>query len=684
MTAAQHTRSPQARTPGKRANAAHAQTLLPPVQPVSVLITESHLLGYAPPVRSTRLPFQSAAVAPDFQVILPGHERIGAGAVPLLARLIEQGVTLHRPLTENDTPLSVLASLIRQEVGTLDHGLPVLGIDVTEEERGGGLRLNIQHHNHWEVESTWLVKALTDLGQPDLLPSMLHHIAQACSDHVRVYGSGSLGHDLHSLFDYEKVNPDLPAHQQPGYSVDEALGTYTTAFTETHNLGSEAEAEGHPDWPAYLLEFGNWCVTQELVNAATALRELPECVLRERFLAVHEINTRLGTLPAGLKRHFQTLLGHLAQLRGHAASIPAETRFEKETYHGEDLGEAMPVLLVTQCVYVPIISCLIDDAHENAMNISEEEPLRTVCLEEADDLSRAVQVVQGYARLVRTLRCAAHTLNWANHDAGTGRAHLKRTPAPELPDLYGFNSKIKADTGQFHWSVPQQEKRMSTPTASLLQPTSALVVYRHPGVEVPVVINHPVHVDGGSAVLGAGTPVSQAAMEALMSSLDAFPLGLQAENVLARGKDGLIFWERARTWRFSFDTRQPDLDRLSGRMIPMPALVFKVTHGRNMQVYALKDNARPGPDTPLFAPPTMNTGRGMVCLGNTQLPQRLDPEHPELWSAAYFRSTFTHSANAMNWQSSYGDLLRLAIKKRRFPTEHLGKTLSTLRGLVNG
>ena len=217
----------------------------------------------------------------------------------------------------------------------------------------------------------------------------------------------------------------------------------------------------------------------------------------------------------------------------------------------------------------------------------------------------------------------------------------------------------------------------------LTTPVCALVVHEN-GRGRAVVTRHAVHQEKGQFTLGTGETLERVHLERLNRSLNGAQLHYIDGHVLARSESVIVWWEAAQKRALFFEGPSPDVQALSGQEVPFPALVF-VADGPTLSVYALKENERPGPDTPLMRSPTYNTYQnGTVCLGSTVRPDPHDPQPEHAWSTAFFRSTFTHATAApfLAWEGTYSELLKHSRRKRRFPPEALRPAGQTLKALL--
>lgn len=152
---------------------------------------------------------------------------------------------------------------------------------------------------------------------------------------------------------------------------------------------------------------------------------------------------------------------------------------------------------------------------------------------------------------------------------------------------------------------------------------------------------HDVDTESDQPQILAGTPVTRNAIVSLMGSLSASEsFGFLPENVLAVGKEYLVWWSKPQKRNVWFNSAEP-LGARCG-VTPHPALVFTVV-GRKWSVYALKDDTRPTADTLLFQAPYFNVWEGgQICTGNANVPSMSSVERIAAYEAAFFGSYFTH------------------------------------------
>jgi PRTRC genetic system protein B len=196
------------------------------------------------------------------------------------------------------------------------------------------------------------------------------------------------------------------------------------------------------------------------------------------------------------------------------------------------------------------------------------------------------------------------------------------------------------------------------------------------------------------AALEPGVLLSEDALASVVTDLTG-GRGLEylPERVLAFAPGiGIAWWSPAgerplffRTDRFG--STEPDAflnEQVHGHAYPVPALVF-VVRGSGLRLYALADDRRPTPETPLYRAPFYNLyAAGNVCTGSMPAPKGVTPANTDAYERAYFGSNFSHPNAAplldpRAWRGSYGEAWLEARSRARFPSEWLveqGKTLA--------
>ena len=180
-----------------------------------------------------------------------------------------------------------------------------------------------------------------------------------------------------------------------------------------------------------------------------------------------------------------------------------------------------------------------------------------------------------------------------------------------------------------------------------------------------------------------GSPLGESDIITLIQQLrGSLPSEFLPENVLMRTQETIVWWTPATTRPMFYATdRGAELEQLSGKRFPQPALVLRA-HSGSLDIRALAESKRPTPDTPMYVAPYWNVSdNGSVCLGSTKAPREASVKSLPRWEASFFESEFTH-ANAHTGLTKHpGGFMGLwlsLIGKKKFPVEHLRDAKETL------
>lgn len=137
--------------------------------------------------------------------------------------------------------------------------------------------------------------------------------------------------------------------------------------------------------------------------------------------------------------------------------------------------------------------------------------------------------------------------------------------------------------------------------------------------------------DSGPPYLDAGEALTVDFLKQLAKGLGRnVPREILPANVLVRTPDMLVWWTRSQH-RTMFYSDSGDGRTLNGKVLPQPALVFKVC-GSEVSVRALVENKRPRRDTRLMFAPYWNCDAGgRVCQGSMRAPAKLSLEAMKGW-----------------------------------------------------
>lgn len=178
-----------------------------------------------------------------------------------------------------------------------------------------------------------------------------------------------------------------------------------------------------------------------------------------------------------------------------------------------------------------------------------------------------------------------------------------------------------------------------------LQLTDALLMYRS-GNGAVYATTHPVHADLGNAdrkIIGAGTPLTKEALAEFARTVGAATAfdGFVSEQLLYTGPNMIAWWTPESIRKCWFKSGNKFIGTQVAE-VAHPAMVFVATPG-DWFVFALRESARPTPNTKLQHAPHFNVwDGGRVCSGNISLPKVVDTSTTKQYEDAFFNSNFTH------------------------------------------
>lgn len=235
----------------------------------------------------------------------------------------------------------------------------------------------------------------------------------------------------------------------------------------------------------------------------------------------------------------------------------------------------------------------------------------------------------------------------------------------------------------------------SQPTANL---KAAILIYQNTNAYdsgKPLAIATVHSIEGG--VVLPGQPVTRQAIQELSDSLlngekawlesgpalDT-PL-LLPPNLLALSATSMIWHWPSAVRPIFFSTGNDQLDKLSGRKVRHPSLLFQLSTD-GFKVFALASSKRPGLDTPIHIAPYFNVyDNGSLCEGSAKMPKRIHPSSIEEAERKFFDSQFSHTnihgSPLTKHKKGHLGLWQEMTKGKTFPTRHLvptGKTLAAL------
>jgi len=174
---------------------------------------------------------------------------------------------------------------------------------------------------------------------------------------------------------------------------------------------------------------------------------------------------------------------------------------------------------------------------------------------------------------------------------------------------------------------------------------SALLFYRSQGTNHIYATQHSARVVDGKPTLLAGVPITldQLADIADLAARKTSYRGFIHDRVVYLAPNLLAWWVPACTRRVWFNTKDKIGERAGDAT--HPPLVF-IVNRTTWSVFALRENARPGPATKLYTAPYYNVWEGgEICVGNVKTPDAINTESIKPYEDAFFRSRFTHSNN---------------------------------------
>ena len=178
--------------------------------------------------------------------------------------------------------------------------------------------------------------------------------------------------------------------------------------------------------------------------------------------------------------------------------------------------------------------------------------------------------------------------------------------------------------------------------------TRAILLYQSSGGYNHVYASsHPIDIDASNPtrrVIGAGAPMQRADLIDIAAAIhtQTAHAGFVPENLLYTSPNLMAWWVPAAVRVTWFKTTSPEIGSVHGPAAH-PALVFVAGQG-GWHVFALRESARPTPDTALYHSPHFNVNdSGRICTGNVQVPDNLGAEAMAGYETAFFRSHFTHT-----------------------------------------
>lgn len=204
-------------------------------------------------------------------------------------------------------------------------------------------------------------------------------------------------------------------------------------------------------------------------------------------------------------------------------------------------------------------------------------------------------------------------------------------------------------------------------------PQAAIVFYR--GALAPVLVFR-YGKDGEATSVSLPSEEDVAELVGLMGERAKARMTYLHPRAVAWGLLGRAWWRPA--WPAPLYFALPALEDLSGEVLPQPPLLFVERAGR-LFVFALPEDRRPEPDTPLLLAPYPNLYRGgEVCLGTSRRGRDLED-----WESAFFESAFSHVGDTVaSREGGLSALWRRAKEEGRFPVEKLREAGRTLKEVL--
>lgn len=202
------------------------------------------------------------------------------------------------------------------------------------------------------------------------------------------------------------------------------------------------------------------------------------------------------------------------------------------------------------------------------------------------------------------------------------------------------------------------------------------------------VTHHPVVTRGGKQPeLGPGKLLTTEFIQAILHALGTnLPIEYLPDHILARTDRALAWWTPAQQRPMFFGGTQRNLSRLSGRIFPQPALVWKAVD-RSLTMRALKESQRPRPDTKLAVAPYWNVyDTGEVCLGSMRAPKVSTVDSIAQWEQSFYESEFTHGniGRATRHPGGFEGLWKELKGKDDFPVDTLIDLPETIEEFLTG
>lgn len=117
------------------------------------------------------------------------------------------------------------------------------------------------------------------------------------------------------------------------------------------------------------------------------------------------------------------------------------------------------------------------------------------------------------------------------------------------------------------------------------------------------------------------------------------PLQMLPENVLAIGKDSMVWYAEPRIRRMYYRLDK----KLMKFTVPWPGLVFKIKNGE-LSVAAVRKKRKPKADDKLYFAPLMNIyNNHKVCTGMADCPEKCELDDRAGWESVIYDTSFSHT-----------------------------------------
>ena len=127
------------------------------------------------------------------------------------------------------------------------------------------------------------------------------------------------------------------------------------------------------------------------------------------------------------------------------------------------------------------------------------------------------------------------------------------------------------------------------------------------------------------------------------------PIEFIPENILVQRKNLVIWTKEAHTNPIFFSTQDETLNKISGKTVQHPRLIFISAYSQ-IEVWAVKGNTRPTPETELYYAPYFNISGSNVCMPadyNSTI---------EGMEKAFFNARFTHEGTGFPYGNIHTEI----------------------------